>query len=202
MRYFFAVLFFVLISAFSLLGLRGKFSRKPPLEVFPDMDRQAKFLPQAANEFYVDGRADRPAVPGTIARGNYYENDFFATGRVNGEFAPGFPVPVTNEMMELGQEKYQIFCAVCHSQTGDGNGITKIYGMVATPSYHSDMYRDKTEGEIFNTITYGKNTMQGYGSKLTPEERWAVIAYLRALQRAQNATIDDVPTEHRKDLGL
>ena len=109
---------------------------------------------------------------------------------------------IDHQLLELGREKYDIFCAVCHGATGDGNGITKSYGMVATPTYHVDRLRGLAEGEIFDTITNGKNNMGPYGAKLRYEERWAVIAYLRALQLAQNATPDDVPHASRKDIGL
>ena len=104
--------------------------------------------------------------------------------------------------MELGREKFTIFCTVCHGASGDGNGITKLYGIVMTASYHDDRLRQMAEGELFQTITLGKNNMGPYGAKLRPQERWAVVAYLRALQRAQNATAADVPPEKRAELGL
>jgi mono/diheme cytochrome c family protein len=104
--------------------------------------------------------------------------------------------------MALGHEKFQIFCSSCHGTTGDGNGITKKYGMIATPSYHDDRFRNMPEGEIFNTITHGKNLMGPYGAKLRYNERWAIVAYVRALQRAQTATINDVPQQNRKELDL
>ena len=151
---------------------------------------------------FPDGRADRPPVPGTASFGSFHENEYFVTGQSDGDFGRGIPLTVDAEMMKLGREKFEIFCAVCHGASGDGNGITKKYGMVATPSYHNQRLRDMPEGEIFNTITKGKNNMLPYGAKLRPGERWAVIAYLRALQRAQNSSLSDVPAENRGDLGL
>ena len=103
-------------------------------------------------------------------------------------------------MILRGQSRYQIYCQPCHGTLGDGNGITKQYGMIATPSYHDDRLRGMAEGELFNTITNGKNTMSSYADKLSPDDRWAVIAYVRALQRAHHASVDDVPLEHRGDL--
>ena len=202
MRYFMAVFFFLIVATLSIAGLRGRKSAKPPLEVFNDMDRQYKYLPQAASPFFADGRTDRPVVPGTVSMGSFQEDDYFTSGRDEAEFGRGFPVPVDHQLMELGRKKYDIFCAVCHGTTGDGNGITKSYGMVATPTYHDDRLRGMAEGEIFNTITNGKNNMGSYGAKLGYEERWAIIAYLRALQLAQNATLENVPPEHQKELDL
>ncbi len=202
MRYFIAFFIFLVIATLSITGFRGSNSSKPPLEMFPDMDRQFKYKPQAENPNYSDGRADRPAVPGAVSLGSFEENEYFATGNVDGGFGNGFPVAIDSDMMKLGREKYTIFCTPCHGASGDGNGITKKYGMVATPTYHNDRIRNMPEGEIFNIITNGKNNMGSYGAKLRTEERWAVIAYLRALQRAQNSRISDVPEENKGELGL
>ena len=202
MRYFLAVFFFLIVATVSILGLRGSKSTKPPLEVFPDMDRQPRLKPQAESAFFLDRRVDRPRVPGTVARGQFIEDEYLATGKDDKQFGRGFPVPVTYELMALGREKYTIFCAVCHGESGNGNGITKSYKMAATPSYHNDRLRDMPEGEILNTISNGKNNMGPYASKLRIQERWAIVAYLRALQRAQNATVEDVPLEMRGEWGL
>ena len=200
MRYFYAVFFFLVVATISVLGPRGSKSTKPPLEIFPDMDRQPRLKPQAESAFFLDRRVDRPPVPGTVAKGTFIADAYRASGRRDGGFGSGIPVPVTYDLMELGREKYTIFCAVCHGETGDGNGITKSYRMTATPSYHDDRLRQMPEGEIYHTIAWGKNNMGPYGSKLTLEERWAVVAYLRALQRSQNATVDDVPADRRGEL--
>lgn len=217
MRIFFAIFFFLVVAVISIAGFRGQYFKKPPLEVFPDMDRQAKIKPQTGSTLYADGRGDRPHVPGTVPhitevqeqypwmqpKDRLVEDSYLATGKLpNGEWGRGFPLAITNEMMLLGQKKYNLNCAICHGEAGDGNGITKNYGMVATPSYHGDLYRNMSEGEIYNTVTNGKNTMMGYGAKLTVEERWAVVAYLRTLQLSQNATPADLPADKRKELGL
>ncbi len=212
MRYAYFMLAFLVVLTISIMGFRGLRSSQPPIEVFPDMDRQAKYKPQAASKFFADGRADRPIPAGTVPFGRSAEaadpaflraDDFRYAGKIaDGSFARGFPtgIEVTREFVIRGQGRYQIYCAPCHGALGDGNGITKSYGMVATPTYHDDRLRAMAEGEIFNTITNGKNTMLSYADKLGPDERWAVIAYVRALQRAHHATIDDVPPEKRGDL--
>jgi len=209
MRYAYFTLAFVVVLLLSVMGFRGMKSTRPPIEVFPDMDRQDKYKPQAESAFFADGRADRPIPPGAIPRGRSVEadpsflraDDFHYAGKnADGSFASGFPIEVTDVMIHRGQNRYMIYCYPCHGALGDGNGITKSYGMVVTPSYHDDRLRKMPEGEIFNTITHGKNTMFSYADKLSPDERWAVVAYVRALQRAHNATIDDVPLEQRGGL--
>jgi mono/diheme cytochrome c family protein len=110
---------------------------------------------------------------------------------------------VDGAFLERGRTQYQIYCAPCHGAVGDGNGITKKYGMGATPSYHDPRLRDQPDGELYQTITLGKNTMMSYADKLTPEDRWAVVAYVRALQRAQQGTVADVTdAAGKKALGL
>jgi len=220
MRHAYYTLAFLVVLLISVMGFRGMRSSLPPIEVFPDMDRQAKYKPQAESKFFADGRADRPIPPGAVPFGRdviekhdengkpYFADpaflradDFHYAGRAaDGSFARGFPLPVDEALIRRGQGRFNIYCAPCHGVLGDGNGITKSYAMVATPSYHDDRLRVMAEGEIFNTITNGKNTMFPYADKLSPDERWAVIAYVRVLQRAHHATIDDVPADQRGGL--
>jgi len=203
MRYVYVIFFLLVVSALSILGFRGSTFKQPPLEIFPDMDHQPKYKPQSTSVFFADGRTDRPVPPHTVPRGGLIEDVHLGTGMdTSGDWAVGFPVEVTAGLMSRGQERYRIFCAPCHGALGDGNGITKQYGMAATPTYHDDRFRDMSEGEIFNTITHGKNLMGRYGDKMPVDDRWAVIAYVRALQRAAQGTIEDVPTENRSELGL
>ncbi len=209
MRYAYYTLAFLVVLTLSVMGFRGLRSSRPPIELFPDMDHQAKYKPQAASKFFADGRADRPIPTGAVPRGRSVEadpaflraDDFHYAGKAaDGTFARGFPVEVTPDFIKRGQNRYMIYCAPCHGALGDGNGITKSYGMVATPTYHDDRLRTMPEGELFYTITHGKNTMFPYGDKLSPDERWAVVAYVRALQRAHQGKIDDVPAEQRGGL--
>ena len=212
MRFAYYTLAFVVVLLLSVMGFRGLRSTRPPIEVFPDMDRQAKYKPQAGSKFFADGRADRPLPAGTVPFGRdarqadpayLRSDDFRYEGKLaDGSFGRGFPaqIEVNRELIERGQGRYQIYCAPCHGALGDGNGITKSYGMLVTPSYHDDRLRTMPEGEIYNTIAQGKNTMFPYADKLSPDERWAVVAYVRALQRSHHARIDDVPPELRGGL--
>ena len=214
MRYAYLALLFVVVASVSVLGFRGSTFTKPPLEVFPDMDRQPKFKPQAPSQFFADGRADRPTPAGVVAYGRSYvkqdekflasDDHFYRGQNADGSFASGFPktVELNAKLLEPGQQKYGIYCAPCHGALGDGNGITKQYGMGATPTYHDDRLRKMPEGEIFNTITHGKNTMMPYADKLEPADRWAVVAYVRALQRAQTGAAADIVPAHKSELGL
>jgi mono/diheme cytochrome c family protein len=205
MRYAYLVLALVVVGTVSILGFRGSNATKPPLEVFPDMDHQAKYKPQAASPFFADGRADRPLPAGVVARGNLRADDHLYEGKAaDGSFAAGFPSSITIDakFLELGKDRYTVMCTYCHGATGDGNGITKSYGMGATPTYHDARLRNMAEGEIYNTIIHGKGNMLSYADKLSAEERWAVIAYVRALQRAHNGTINDVPASHKSELGI
>lgn len=205
MRYAYLTLFFVVVLTVGLLGFRGCTSTRPPLEVFPDMDRQPKYRPQAESPFFADGRTDRPLPAGVVARGDLRTDAHLYLGKTSsGEFARGFPasLSVDAKFLQRGKERYAIYCAPCHGALGDGNGITKSYGMGATPTYHDDRLRKVAEGEIFNVITNGKGNMLSYADKLEPADRWAVVAYVRALQRAQTGTVADVPPSHKAELGL
>lgn len=212
MRYAYYTLAFAVILLLSVMGYRGATSTRPPIEFFPDMDHQAKYKPQADSPFFADGRADRPIPAGAVPYGRSTsvadpeflkaDDAHYAGKNADGSFIRGFPagLVINDAFVRRGQNRYQIYCAPCHGASGDGNGITKSYGMVATPNYHDDRLRNMPDGEIFNTITHGKNTMFSYADKLSTDDRWAVIAYVRALQRAHHAKLDDVPLEQRGGL--
>ena len=210
MRYAYYTLAFLVVLLLSVMGFRGMKATQPPIEVFPDMDHQAKYKPQAESKFFADARADRPIPAGTVPFGREASkadpaflraDDFRYAGKAaDGSFARGFPLPVDPALLSRGQGRYAIYCAPCHGALGDGNGITKPYGMLAAATYHDDRLRAMAEGEIFNTITNGKNTMLSYADKLSPDDRWAVVAYVRALQRARHGAIGDVPADQRGGL--
>ncbi len=205
MRYVYLVTFFVVVLVVGALGFRGSLSTRPPLEIFPDMDHQAKYKPQAESAFFADGRTERPIPAGVVARGQLRADRHLNEGKTSsGEWAPGFPAAVTvdNAFMARGQQRFNIYCAPCHGALGNGRGIVSSYGWGGPVSFHSDLYRDMPDGEIFNTITHGKNTMFSYADKLEPTDRWAVIAYVRALQRAQHGTVADVPAAHKGELEI
>lgn len=219
LRQFFIIYFFLVVLLVTALGFRGCKSDNRPLELFPDMDRQNKYLEQTESGWFEDGRTDRPHVPGavphvTAMEENYpnlkppfalIEDSYLGTGKLeDGSFGRGFPIEVTAEAMAEGQHLFNTFCKVCHGDSGNGEGVLKNprYGFATIASLMQTRLREMPEGEIFNTITYGKNTMGSYGAKIRPEDRWKVILYVRALQRAGNATVEDVPLEHRAELGL
>lgn len=205
MRYVYYVFLFICVLTVSVMGFRGQRSTKPPLEVFPDMDRQPKYLPQGESAFFADGRTDRPLPPGVVARGDLRADGELYTGKdASGKFIARFPasVKVDARLLERGRQRFTIYCAPCHGALGDGNGITKQYGMGATPTYHDDRLRNLPDGEIYNVITNGAKTMLPYADKIVPEDRWAVVAYVRALQRAQLGTPNDVPPAYKTQLGL
>ncbi|HEY7000287.1 MAG TPA: cytochrome c [Candidatus Udaeobacter sp.] len=126
--------------------------------------------------------------------------DYYNTGKMGDQWGTGMPVPVTAELMDRGQQRFNITCAMCHGATAAGNGITKQYGLATVVSLQDERIRKMSDGEIFNTITNGKNTMMAYGPNIIVPDRWAIIAYLRALQRSQNATAADVPEDRRAEL--
>jgi mono/diheme cytochrome c family protein len=200
----------------SILGLRGVTFIRPPMDVFPEwafpgMKYQPKFRPQAASEFFADGRADRMPPEHTVARGMLADDDHFYRGKdATGAWVRNFPAAVAVDMalLERGRDRYTIYCQVCHGVTGDGNGITVRYGMGSLPTngnYHTERIRAMADGELFNAITAGSvsKIMLPYADKLDPAERWAVVAYIRALQRAQQGTAADVTNAAaRQTLGI
>lgn len=205
MRYLLLAFGVTVLAVMLIAGKRGDMSRRPPIEVIPDMDRQPKLRPQADNSFFKDGLSSQPHLAGTVARGSTYADTPENTGRVTGttNFTPSIPVPVTAQLMARGQERFSINCAPCHGAQGDGKGITTKLGMAVIADLHDVATRkvpQQSDGELFNTITHGKGLMGGYAYALTPEDRWAVIAYVRALQRSHLGTEDEVPTAERAAL--
>ncbi len=195
-KYFFLGLIVAIISVAALAGFRGQKFSTPPIEIFPDMDRQSKFKTQTPRPFFEDGRADRMPVPGTVPFGQPIEDTYLLTGRIDGFYGEGLPVTVNSEMLARGHERYQINCAVCHGSSGNGMGITAQYGIAGIANFHTDRLREMPEGQIFQTITYGKGQMFGL-PHIQVEDRWAIIAYIRALQRSYTGSIDEVPEAER-----
>jgi mono/diheme cytochrome c family protein len=184
----------------------------PRIHPILDMDLQPKYLPQGASPLFSDGRAMRPPVPGTVAQGQLdsgWGGSSTATPTVNGKWVAAFPVPVTPSLMERGQERFNVYCAVCHGLMGDGgaSSVTSARairredkGWVPPLSLHGPTIRQQPVGELFNTVTNGIRTMPAYASQIPPADRWAIVLYVRALQRSQNATIKDVPDDFRRQL--
>lgn len=201
------------VAGFATLGLQGKMSRKPPIELFPDMDRQAKLRPQEPNRFFANGVSSQLPPAGTIARGEAikttdgevqaFEDSPVNTGYVTGTktFVENNPLPMSTELLQRGRERFDITCAPCHGRLGDGNGITKKIGvMPAVANLHDARIVKLTDGEIFNTITHGKSTMAPVGPILATQDRWAVVAYLRALQLSRLGTKEDLSPEQQATL--
>jgi len=165
-----------------------------------DMHDQPKFKPLAKNTFFADNRSARPQVTGTVARGQLREDAHLYTGKMGGAFVEVFPFPVTEDVLRSGRERYQIFCTPCHGQLGKGDGIIVQRGYRKPSSLHIDRLRNEKPGYFFDVITNGFGAMPDYAAQVPVKDRWAIAAYIRALQLSQNATLEDVPAEHRKDL--
>lgn len=158
-----------------------------------DMYDQAKYEPLEPSTFFEDGRSARQPVPNTVAVGEVFTNEHFATGMVDGELVDTFPMEVTREMVERGREQYNINCVPCHGLSGYGDGMVWRRGGVPPSNFHTERLRSAPVGHFFDVITNGYRYMYPYGNKVSPEDRWAIIAYIRALQLSQNATPDVVP---------
>ena len=200
MRYFLLIFALCVVTVVAIAGRRGSLSRRPPIELFPDMNRQPKLRPQTPDDFFADGRSSRMPIAGTIAQEDtHYEYLPVNTGRVTGatNFVETIPVAVTANLLARGQQRFNINCSPCHGMQGDGNGVVKKLGLATVANLHDKRIVELPDGEIFNTITYGKNTMGPYGANVTIEDRWAIIAYLRAVQLSQLGTVDDVPEPAR-----
>ncbi len=202
-----AVILASLVPLALILRARAVPSSRPRLHLVPDMDNQPRFKAQAANPMFADGRAMRPPVPGTVRFGDRGDGAPPATGRLGDGWVTELPVPVTLTLLRRGQERYDIYCAPCHGLAGYGDGmVAKRAEALAegtwTPpsSLHTDLVRSRRAGELFNTISNGIRTMPAYGPQIPVADRWAIVAYIRALQRSQHTTIEDVPPELRGQL--
>ncbi|MDA0377903.1 MAG: cytochrome c [Bacteroidetes bacterium] len=189
----------VLAAFVGLTGCQGSLSKKPPVHLNQNMDFQERFDAQESNAFFADNRAMREPVGGTVARGFLKDDTVLWAGRdANGDFVDN-PLAVDMALLERGREKYDIYCSVCHGLSGDGLGIimTGGYGYVPAPTYHSDMLRAQADGYIYDALTNGIRSMPGYGTQIRVNDRWAIVAYIRALQRSQAASAADVPESER-----
>ena len=193
-----------------IAGFRGSMSRKPFIEIFPDMDRQFKLRPMQPFDLFSNGVTSQLPPPGTIARSQPiqtlsgpvypFEDAPVNTGLITGttNFVATNPLPVNEVLLQRGRERFNIYCAPCHGQLGDGNGITKKIGdMPAVANLHDQRIVDMPDGEIFNTITHGKNLMGAYGPLVPTKDRWAIVAYLRALQLSWLGTTNDLTNAQR-----
>ena len=164
------------------------------------MADQPSYRPLAASDFFDDGRASRPMVEGTVARGLLKDDEALYTGKTGAEFVTAFPYPVTRSVLARGRERYDIFCAPCHDRLGTGLGMVVRRGYPQPPSMHIDRLREAKPGYLFDVITRGFGRMPDHASQIPVRDRWAIVAYLRALQLSQKATLKDVPAAERSRL--
>ena len=216
MKYFFLSLIFIGAIIVSAFGTRGSKSELPPLEIFPDMDHQAKVKYQAASEFFADGRGARLPVKGTVPMGFEIpakaavngakparfaftnDVDYYNTGKMGDFYGDGLPTEITSDplvfneaFLKRGEQRYNIHCAICHGASGNGKGVTSKYGILTAFNFQQAGALDpanaaafRADGAIFDVITNGKGLMGGYGGNITVRDRWAIVAYIRALQTA------------------
>lgn len=191
------------------LALRARTVRssKPPLHVVTDMDNQPSFRTQKRNMLFADRRAMRPQVANTVGRGQLNDDPRIVTGKTGDDWVTALPVPMDASLLERGRESYTIYCSPCHGHAGYGDGAVAkradaLQEGTWTPpsSFHTDLIRSRPDGHLFNTITNGIRSMPAYGPQIPVDDRWAVVAYVRALQRSQHAGIDDVPADLRASL--
>jgi len=219
MRYFYLLFFLTCVTVIGLAGFRDSKSRQPPIEIFPDMVRMNKVRPQTPSDFFADHRSSRVRPEGTVDQSKPYEvngekvlvngkevypyedapmNTGLVTGTTN--YIQTSPLAITRQLLDRGQERFQIYCMPCHGPAGDGKGITGKYGMISMANFHDQRLINMGDGELFHTMTVGKlPLMPAYGPIVPVEDRWAIISYIRALQRSQLATVEDVPEAKRGD---
>src|SRR3954470_19802489 len=185
----FVLTFCLLPSAFCLSGCRQKMSNQP------------RYDPLEPSDFFADGMSARPRIPGTVARGELAMDPIVATGKANGQDVDGFPMAVTADVLNRGQERFTIYCTECHGRLGDGNGMIPSRGYRHPPSFHTEALRTAKTGHFFDVMTNGFGAMPTYAPQIPVADRWAIVAYIRALQISQNATVAQVPADQQRQLG-
>ena len=167
-----------------------------------DMHDQPRYIPLRPSGFFNDGRSERPLPEGTVARGHLNDDTALYTGKgPDGKPLDTFPFPVTKEVIERGQQRFNVYCTPCHDRTGTGDGMIVRRGYRKPPSYHIDRLRQVPNGYLYDVITSGFGAMPDYAAQIPPRDRWAIVAYIRALQLSQNASLNDVPVPDRGKLG-
>jgi mono/diheme cytochrome c family protein len=165
-----------------------------------DMHEEPRYNPLAATDFFADHRSARPMVEGTVARGHLEIDEARYTGKIGGEDIDQFPIPIAKEDIERGQARFNIYCTPCHGRLGDGNGMVVLRGFRQPPSYYSDRLVHAPVGHFFDVITNGFGAMISYASRVQTDDRWRIVAYIRALQLSESASLNDVPAAQRQNL--
>ena len=166
------------------------------------MDDQPRYEPLEASRFFPDGQSSRPRVEGTVARGELHADAALYTGKTGGRLVEKPPVPITADLLARGRERYDIYCSPCHDRVGTGGGMIVQRGYTAPPSFHLDRLRQAPVGHFVDLMTHGWGAMPPYLPQVPAADRWAIAAYIRALQRSQHARLDDVPAEERTRLAV
>lgn len=192
---------FVLSVIFLASCLQERPSKQPPIHLNPNMDDQPKYQAMEESKFFTDKSAMRMPIEGTVARGQLNEDTVYYQGKnANGSFVRKLPMAITSELLRHGQKRFNIYCSPCHGRTGYGQGIIVKKGFLPAPSFHLDRLRQVEDGYIFDVITNGIRNMPSYKYQVPVSDRWAIISYVRALQKSQNATRDDIPEDIRQTL--
>ena len=165
-----------------------------------DMHDAPRYEPLEESAFFTDGRASRVLVANTVARGQLRDDEHLYTGKIGGQLATEFPLPVTAETMARGQERFNVFCSPCHGRTGEGTGMIVQRGFRQPPSYYEERLRNAPVGYLFDVMTNGFGAMQDYSAQVPVADRWAIAAYIRALQFSRQGTVNDVPADRREEL--
>lgn len=187
----------LVVAASSLLGACSNFtSRQPPIWVWDDMKKQDKYKAQMSSQFFSDGRASRRPVEGSMAQEMYRADEPYATGvAADNTYVAKNPEPLTKATLLEGQTKFNIYCAPCHDRTGSGRGVVPLKATWVPGNLHDDRIVNYVDGEIFHVITMGRRSMPGYRFQVSEKDRWAIVAYVRALQRSWRGTMNDVPAD-------
>jgi mono/diheme cytochrome c family protein len=188
-------------AAAGLAACRGQVSQDPPIRPIRHMVQQPRFDLQEVNDLFPDRRAERPEVPGTVVAGRPRNDDFLYRGVVDGKPAETLPLALTPQVMQRGRERFDIFCAPCHDRAGTGQSVAARGLAPPPPSYHDDRLRRQPVGYFYQVISKGVRTMPPYAAQIPPEDRWAISAYVRALQLSQDAPVEAVPAEVRATRG-
>ncbi|MFL2511313.1 MAG: c-type cytochrome [Candidatus Neomarinimicrobiota bacterium] len=194
----------IIISILLLTGcFRGSKFESTPIHLNPNMDNQQKYRSLEESKFFEDGSTMRKPIEGTVARGMISDDYSYQSGKNDdNSYLMNNPIELTEEVLNRGQDRYNIYCSVCHSQVGNGKGIVTQYDYPVIPAnLHDQRIREQADGEMFNTIVYGLRSMPAYGYQLNTEDVWSIIHYVRALQRSQNATFEDLPKDEQDKLG-
>jgi mono/diheme cytochrome c family protein len=192
----------IIVMAAGFIGCgKGRPSKSPPIHLNPNMDEQEKYKAQEESEFFADGATMRTPVAGTVARDWLQDDLALYTGKnEKGEYVETIPLEINMRLLRRGRERFDIFCSPCHSRIGDGRGIMVNRGYVPPPSFHQDYIRDMKNGYFFDVITQGVRNMPAYAHQIKVDDRWAIVAYLRALQRSRDAAENDIPEELRQKI--